>query len=850
MMDSTTERVFMGTAEIEAILNEIKHREIQMIAQHEPSISDLISSTVTETTFVSSYHPNDDYSMLSVFELLLTKTHENNMMNVLSTKNFPIKREIKSEKNIENTSKDKNNFQVIDYANIDYNFNGTTTYEQNDHYDVPEDTSFESLSNKISYNDYVNGFKYYLNRQKDPDDLRFSNFIRYQAHKHHKVDDIGKYILNKIPQLPTTRLKRKFVETETLDDQDISTKSEDSWFKKHFFIFLDKDTPKKFHSVQTSTGRQHIFDYEILSDINKSDRKKDKIKNKNNDNNEYENNRNSKYESESAFKIDDIMKQIPNISNDFTTKMNKYPENTEDDSTDKKTGIINTPPEQYFKTPIPMEMDEFNKFLRDENIDVLSVTSPLRDTVSKIVESRKSSSKKLSSYQMLDEDLKASTSNVKKKHNKRDLSDKKYFTAKDVAALEVIVDMMKSTPGLEGNKKTKEYSRSNKNNSYTPLLERENQLNSIQIHIAIPPNASDRRRSMDSVNFRKVFSAVLSTPVDLEYQILTFDETTIAPTTVMQNILSPGLYLLVENTNTTCPKGNYELKPLSLIETSNLNISHATITQSKAIDSMKNTKSLLLNKNPMKNYHNFTTVNDIKCKRNINMAHTSKNYNWRQKIAVKKRNIDFNAVKRFFGHDRVCRCRCKVNKPMCKSCAESDKVITELMIEFNNLEKYVTDHCTEVQTFFWMNPTGGKKLRSVIHRIDKCLKDYYKRVKGKCQGRTCQMISSNIDKRRDCDKRIGGQTRKFDVLSKLKRFTLKYLKNSSHTKRHQNHVNRAVIMPTLPKKYTVTTTLKYSEVRKDFLTDNTTPNSPTIIIFDDIPTSTNNHEYFDINCKK
>ncbi|XP_064071214.1 uncharacterized protein LOC135193315 [Vanessa tameamea] len=195
---------------------------------------------------------SDDYSMLSVFELLLTKTHENNMMNVLATKNFPIKREIKSEKNIENTSEDKNNFQVIDYANIDYNYNGTTTYEQNDHY-VPEDTSFESLSNKISYNDYVNGFKYYLNRQKDPDDLRFSNFIRYQAHKHHKVDDIGKYILNKIPQLPTTRLKRKFVETETLDDQDISTKSEDSWFKKHFFIFLDKDTPKKFHSVQTVT---------------------------------------------------------------------------------------------------------------------------------------------------------------------------------------------------------------------------------------------------------------------------------------------------------------------------------------------------------------------------------------------------------------------------------------------------------------------------------------------------------------------------------------------------------------------------------------------------------------------
>ncbi|XP_046960651.1 uncharacterized protein LOC124530511 [Vanessa cardui] len=393
---------------------------------------------------------SDDYSMLSVFELLLTKTHENNMLNVLSTKNYPIKREVKSEKNVENTSKDKNNFQVHDYANDDYNYNGSTnSYEQNDHYDAL-DTSFESLSNKISYNDYVNGFKYYLNSQKDPEDLRFSNVIRYQAHKHHKVDDIGKYILNKIPQLPTTRLKRKFVETETLDDQDVSTKSEDSWFKKHFFIFLDKDTPKKFHSAQTvtfkdfkaqhnkntknsknflttdlyvvnnnittpmtplipkksnsdhgkrsqdlkttlnskniglvdidsvqvtlvtenprkynnkivnymlpkfrksyyekkkgkretdlrvprfnifktfkgtrkvsakqSTGRQHLFDYEILSDINKSERNNNNIKITQKD--EYERNHDSKYENESPFRVDDIMKQIPNITIDFPT---------------------------------------------------------------------------------------------------------------------------------------------------------------------------------------------------------------------------------------------------------------------------------------------------------------------------------------------------------------------------------------------------------------------------------------------------------------------------------------------------------------------------------------------------
>ncbi|XP_046960531.1 uncharacterized protein LOC124530410 isoform X2 [Vanessa cardui] len=98
---------------------------------------------------------------------------------------------------------------------------------------------------------------------------------------------------------------------------------------------------------------------------------------------------------------------------------------------------------------------------------------------------------------------------------------------------------------------------------------------------------------------------------------------------------------------------------------------------------------------------------------------------------------------------------------------------------------------------------------------------------------------------RDGDKKVGGHKKNFNVLNKLKCFTLKCLKNSS-TKRH--HASRAIFMPSSPKKYTLTTTLKYSEVKDDILTDDTTLNSPTIIIFDDIPTPTNNHEYFDINC--
>lgn len=395
---------FLGTAEIEAVLNEMKHREIQMMTQHEPSVSDLISSTVTEITFgsnvflrkpkmftafsfdtflpfennnnsskfvrqahtannnkiqhninmrsikedsftlannienmlqkkckyilnkvknqlsndykeeinktkvtvqneldklrdktsgvtnssqinatstlpdtksiiksslrekhdsrrnrtqnnnistTSSSHSipiiSDDYSMLSVFELLLTKSHENNVMNMLYTKSLPAKRKINSEKSLTHRNKRKN----IRYGLVDNNNKDTTFREPNNRYNVTDDTSYEAISDKIAYNDYVNGYKYYLNYQKNYDDKKYSNLVRYQAHKHHKVDDIGKFILNKIPHLPTARLKRKFVESETLDDQEISTKSEDSWFKKHFFIFLDKDPPQKFHTSQT-----------------------------------------------------------------------------------------------------------------------------------------------------------------------------------------------------------------------------------------------------------------------------------------------------------------------------------------------------------------------------------------------------------------------------------------------------------------------------------------------------------------------------------------------------------------------------------------------------------------------
>lgn len=211
--------------------------------------------------------PKDNFSMLSVFEQLLDKFQENSIMDtvMLTTQNILEKKySEKIAKRGVNTNfilENKHSYysdkeipvEYTDSVNIDSDnitaINGVT--EQYDQSTTAKDESYEALSNKISYNDYVNGYKYYLNFQKSNDDDKFSNLVRYQAHKHHNVNDIGKYILKKIPELPTTRLRRYFVESETLEDQDVSTKSEDSWFKKHFFVFLDTNSPRKFHTSET-----------------------------------------------------------------------------------------------------------------------------------------------------------------------------------------------------------------------------------------------------------------------------------------------------------------------------------------------------------------------------------------------------------------------------------------------------------------------------------------------------------------------------------------------------------------------------------------------------------------------
>ncbi|XP_061378027.1 uncharacterized protein LOC116765750 isoform X2 [Danaus plexippus] len=340
----------------------------------------------------------------------------------------------------------------------------------------------------------------------------------------------------------------------------------------------------------------------------------------------------------------------------------------------------------------------------------------------------------------------------KNKVQKRGIQSKDAFTAKGVAALEVVVDLVKSTDTLN-NKELRNALPDMEEKKNAPYIltapKTENHAtNSIQVHIALPNDLSDRKRSLEPIKVRKVFSAVMSTPVDLEYQIHTFEDDKV--TKMSQEVISPGLYLLVENINITSPTSNFALKPIRNIGISNL-ISFENNTYKNYINTLINGNVSNATINPdiittvysqlVKRDENMNITNETKPKRYIKDV----NYN---KI---KRGVSWDKLKRYFDHERVCNCRCKINKTMCKPCAASDAVISELIFEFDNLVNYVTDHCTEIQTFFWMNPTGGRKLKDSVHKLDTTLNNYYKRLNDKCRGKTCQMISTSIDKR-ECHK--------------------------------------------------------------------------------------------------
>ncbi|CAD0206707.1 unnamed protein product [Chrysodeixis includens] len=225
-------------------------------------------------------HPTptyDDFMMLTLYEQMLAKTQEQNVRKLLTTNDRKKKRrehfrlskrnpetlsDIKLREYLQNVYEEVVNMPDYDYMDpsIASAPPSSNTYEGNMPGELSpfptslphtslDDTSYEGLSNKISYNDFVNGYKHYLKFQKEQGSQNFSNLVKYQAHRHHNVDDIGKFILNKIPQLPNRR-KRFFDETD-IDYQETSTKTDDNWFKKHFYLFVDNGPPKKFHTSQT-----------------------------------------------------------------------------------------------------------------------------------------------------------------------------------------------------------------------------------------------------------------------------------------------------------------------------------------------------------------------------------------------------------------------------------------------------------------------------------------------------------------------------------------------------------------------------------------------------------------------
>ncbi|XP_045493409.1 guanylate cyclase alpha-like [Colias croceus] len=459
----------------------------------------------------------------------------------------------------------------------------------------------------------------------------------------------------------------------------------------------------------------------------------------------------SKHKAPSGIKKNPTQFNKTHTWNNIVNNNKKLPHNHRGIQKAALTQIIKVP-QQYFITPLPMDADDFDRFLKEHEMDVESVTASLKDgfisnksytkadSVTKpfisyvrknyhINKSKERHEKrKKRKYTRLRRDLTTTASKLvhEKSKRKRELVREHTFTAKDVAALEIVIDLSKNNQTYCNEKEITSTQTERMSNIVTNTVARDKQkliTNAIQVHISLPGNSDKRKRSAESVQVRKVFSAKFSSPVDLEYQVNSFENETSTTTTVPNDSCSPGIYLLIENSNLSDPSGKLILRPMQIkksdIETRNI------------ADDLNNSYS---STSAVATYKTGN-LTKVAIKRTIRDRKT-------------KRYIKWDPIKKFFGHERVCNCRCKANKTMCKPCAAGDVIISELVFELDNLAKFMQDHCTEIQTFFWMNPTGGKKLREVVNKIDKSLNHYYKRVKGKCQGRPCKMYSSGIDKRR------------------------------------------------------------------------------------------------------
>lgn len=355
---------------------------------------------------------------------------------------------------------------------------------------------------------------------------------------------------------------------------------------------------------------------------------------------------------------------------------------------------------------------------------------------------------------------------------KRNVQDVVY-TAKDVAALEVIVDLIQHSRGI-----------AQVTSPVTPLLNKDKKpnskgalpssTNSIQVHINIPYLEHLKRSANKPIKIRRVFAARMSSPVDMEYKVQSFQvdnpqnsithrpfEPEVPQTCTALEGAQPaaGVLFLMDPNN---PRSFIPIKSLKNIIirqtnkslpndcTSSLGINP---TQKMETTSVKNmgrvtlSKDFIvsLNEELIKLYNKVNIANNNNSvEHNIKSRDANKAETREVPTKVQKRSELHKSWERFknlFQRQRICNCKCKPNAAMCSACAASDAVMNELLFEIDNLFKYMTAHCTEIQTYFYMNPTGGRKLKDAVHKIDVSLYNYYKRVKGHCQGKICTALS-------------------------------------------------------------------------------------------------------------
>ncbi|XP_026316434.1 uncharacterized protein LOC113227678 [Hyposmocoma kahamanoa] len=342
------------------------------------------------------------------------------------------------------------------------------------------------------------------------------------------------------------------------------------------------------------------------------------------------------------------------------------------------------------------------------------------------------------------------------------------YTAKDVAALEVIVDLMQHSPYLAPVRPTSSSYLSNNKSGIFKSNSNSN-TNAIQIHIDIPYLGYFKRSADEPIKIRRVFVAKMSSPVDMEYKVQSFQidnpENSITTDVIPQTLVpydvlirstqpAAGVLFLLDPNN---PRSIIPIKSLKNIivrqsnEQGNSSDSPGiSVTQKmEKTTSVKNmgrvtlSKDFIvsLNEELIKLYDKVNKANNSSfVEHNIKCRDTNKAEGQKISAHVAKRcdrHKIWAKIKKTFQHDRVCKCKCKPNEKMCKACAASDAVMNELIFEMDNLLNYMTRHCTEIQTYFYMNPAGGRKLKDAVHKLDVSLSNYFKRSKGYCQGTPC-----------------------------------------------------------------------------------------------------------------